>query len=187
MGYTIINHAPTPPKRVQYKNYLDHVYAVSDDFGDILEHYRYTAFGEVSIYDENGAQVATTQIDNHILWNTRRRDELTGYYMYKFRHYSAELGRWLARDPIRERGGVNLYGFVGNDPFNWWDSLGCQGVMTRDEYWELWKKNYPNRNKNDDDHLCNFLSETLDIFDLFGYQKNHYMTELTLTSKNVQK
>ncbi len=124
MGYSIINHAPTPPKRVQYKNYLDHVYAVSDDSGDILEHYRYTAFGEVSIYDENGAQVATTQIDNHILWNTRRRDELTGYYMYKFRHYSAELGRWLARDSIAEWGGVNLYAYVGNNSISRWDWLG---------------------------------------------------------------
>ena len=36
---------------IQYyhKNYLDHVYAVSDDNGNILEHYRYTAFGEVEI------------------------------------------------------------------------------------------------------------------------------------------
>ena len=124
MGYSITNHAPTPPKQVQYKNYLDHVYAVSDDFGDILEHYRYTAFGEVQIYNANGNQVATTQIDNHILWNTRRRDELTGYYMYKFRHYSAELGRWLARDPIEEQGGVNLYGYCYNSPYNSWDKLG---------------------------------------------------------------
>ena len=38
-----------------HKNYLDHVYAVSDDSGDILEHYRYTAFGEVTIYDDNGS------------------------------------------------------------------------------------------------------------------------------------
>ena len=44
--------------------------------------------------------------------------------MYKFRHYSAELGRWLARDPIEEYGGINLYGFVGNDPVGKWDRLG---------------------------------------------------------------
>jgi len=107
-----------------HKNYLDHVYAVSDDTGDILEHYRYTAFGEVTCYNSNGIPKAKSLIKNTILWNTRRRDEVTGYYMYKFRHYSAELGRWPSRDPIEERGGVNLYAFVGNEPIGRWDRLG---------------------------------------------------------------
>ena len=30
-------------------------------------------------------------------------------------HYDPAMGRWLNRDPIAENGGVNLYGFVGND------------------------------------------------------------------------
>jgi hypothetical protein len=33
-------------------------------------------------------------------------------------------GRWPSRDPIRERGGINLYGFVGNNPINAIDVLG---------------------------------------------------------------
>ena len=107
-----------------HKNYLDHVYAVSDDSGDILEHYRYTAFGEVTIFDGLGKIQQTTQIDNDILWNTRRLDEVSGFYLYKYRHYSAELGRWLGRDPIEEDGGMNLYAFVGNDPVGRWDRLG---------------------------------------------------------------
>ena len=61
---------------IQYyhKNYLDHVYAVSDDNGNILEHYRYTAFGEVEIYSPAGANLATSAIDNPVLWNSRRYD-----------------------------------------------------------------------------------------------------------------
>ena len=39
-------------------------------------------------------------------------------------HYDPTLGRWLNRDPIAEDGGVNLYGFVGNDGVNAWDNLG---------------------------------------------------------------
>lgn len=35
-------------------------------------------------------------------------------------------GRWPSRDPIQERGGVNLYGFVGNDGVNKWDLLGME-------------------------------------------------------------
>ena len=111
---------------IQYfhKNYLDHVYAVSDDRGDFIEHYRYTAFGEVTIYDESGNIQQETQIDNDILWNTRRLDEVSGFYLYKYRHYAPELGRWPSRDPIEEDGGVNLHAFVGNNPINWMDLLG---------------------------------------------------------------
>jgi hypothetical protein len=34
------------------------------------------------------------------------------------------LGKWPNRDPIGERGGLNLYGFVGNNPVNATDLLG---------------------------------------------------------------
>ncbi len=46
------------------------------------------------------------------------------YYGYRF--YDPETGRWPSRDPIGERGGVNLYGFVGNDGVNQWDMLGMK-------------------------------------------------------------
>lgn len=29
--------------------------------------------------------------------------------------YNPQTGRWLSRDPVAERGGKNLFGFVGND------------------------------------------------------------------------
>jgi hypothetical protein len=32
------------------------------------------------------------------------------------RFYKPETGTWISRDPIEERGGVNLYGFVHGDP-----------------------------------------------------------------------
>lgn len=38
--------------------------------------------------------------------------------------YDASLGRWINRDPIKEEGGINLYGFVLNDPINAVDSDG---------------------------------------------------------------
>jgi len=45
-------------------------------------------------------------------------------YDYGYRYYSPETGRWISRDPIEEEGGINLYGFVGNDSLNGWDYLG---------------------------------------------------------------
>ncbi len=43
---------------------------------------------------------------------------------YGYRWYDPLNGRWPSRDPIGEEGGVNLYGFVGNDGVNKWDFLG---------------------------------------------------------------
>ena len=40
------------------------------------------------------------------------------------RYYSPSLGRWVNRDPIAERGGVNLFAFVRNHTSDRTDSLG---------------------------------------------------------------
>jgi len=44
----------------------------------------------------------------------------SGVFFYKYRHYDAKLGRWPSRDPIQERGGVNLYAFARNEPNGAW-------------------------------------------------------------------
>jgi len=43
---------------------------------------------------------------------------------YGYRYYDPVTGRWPSRDPIGERGGINLYGMVGNDAVEYWDFLG---------------------------------------------------------------
>jgi hypothetical protein len=48
----------------------------------------------------------------------------SGIYYYGYRHYSPQLGRWLSRDPIGERGGENLYEMCYNSCLNWFDYLG---------------------------------------------------------------
>jgi len=35
----------------------------------------------------------------------------------------------MSRDPIAEKGGLNLYGYVLNDPVNLWDPLGLDAVF----------------------------------------------------------
>jgi RHS repeat-associated protein len=47
-----------------------------------------------------------------------------GVTVYGYRHYSPKTGQFLGRDPIGERGGVNLYRFVRNDGGNKLDYLG---------------------------------------------------------------
>ena len=45
---------------------------------------------------------------------------------YGYRYYDPKNGRWPSRDPIEEQGGLNLYGFVGNDGVNEIDVLGME-------------------------------------------------------------
>lgn len=50
-----------------------------------------------------------------------------GLYYYGFRFYEPNAQRWLNRDPIGERGGVNLFEFADTDPANTIDSWGHEG------------------------------------------------------------
>ena len=43
------------------------------------------------------------------------------------RYYDPKQGRFVGRDPIEEQGGLNLYGFCGNNGVNRWDVLGMIG------------------------------------------------------------
>ena len=49
------------------------------------------------------------------------------------RYYSPTLGRFINRDPIGEDGGVNLYGFCGNDGVNNFDELGSSWLSS---FWD---------------------------------------------------
>ena len=51
-------------------------------------------------------------------------DAETGLILCTHRYYDPRNGRWLTRDPISYRGGVNLYGYCGNDPGSWVDPSG---------------------------------------------------------------
>jgi RHS repeat-associated protein len=55
----------------------------------------------------------------------------SGVHLALSRGYDAEVGRWLNRDPIREKGGINVYGYVQNSPVNRVDPLGLYGYETK--------------------------------------------------------
>lgn len=58
-------------------------------------------------------------------------DHETGLILCTYRYYDPDRGRWLTQDPIGLQGGVNLYGYCGNDPVNGIDPLG----LTEAETW----------------------------------------------------
>lgn len=57
-------------------------------------------------------------------YSTKYHDTETDLYYYGRRYYLPETSRWLNRDPLGERGGLNLYGFVNNNSINFFDVLG---------------------------------------------------------------
>jgi len=52
--------------------------------------------------------------------------DYAGLYLLTHRYYDAGAGRFVTRDPIGYRGGINLYGFTGNNPVNESDPEGTQ-------------------------------------------------------------
>ena len=58
---------------------------------------------------------------------TKRR---TGF----IRYYNPVDGRWINRDPIGERGGINLFGFISNRPVEWIDLLGLMKNKVPDDF-----------------------------------------------------
>ncbi len=85
--------------------------------------YEYGPFGEVFCSVGDMAKV------NPFQFSTKYTDNETDLVYYGYRYYSPALGRWLSRDPIEEQGGLNLYGFVNNDPVNYVDVIGRQTWM----------------------------------------------------------
>jgi len=53
------------------------------------------------------------------------------------RYYDAGKGRFINRDPIGAAGGINLYGFVGNNPVTGADPSGLRD-LTKADYKTLW-------------------------------------------------
>ena len=61
---------------------------------------------------------------NPFTFQTEYCDRETDKLYWKNRYYDPSTGRWLSKDPIGEKGGVNLYGFVDEDPISKVDSDG---------------------------------------------------------------
>jgi RHS repeat-associated protein len=81
-----------------------------------------------------GARVVGMPLWAAISTENQRFPGVAKYYGY--RYYHPQTGRWINRDPIEEEGGLNLYGFVGNDGVNKSDLWGLID-KTRNCVWNL--------------------------------------------------
>ncbi len=96
--------------------------------GTISAHYDYSPFGEQILASGTLADIFTHR------FSTKPFCPYTGLVEYQYRKYHPSLGRWLSRDPIGERGGLNLYVMCGNNGVNKFDLLGKADVQNNSSY-----------------------------------------------------
>ncbi len=91
---------------------------MADASQNMVASYRYDPFGNT--ISSSGSLASA----NVYRFSSKERHRNSGMYYYGYRWYDPNLQRWLNRDPLGERGGLDLYTFVGNDPLNRYDPDG---------------------------------------------------------------
>ena len=106
------------------RDHLGSIRDVTDVDGNLVGQYDYDAWGnEVVVSGQMAVDFGFTGHYFH---------QPSGMNLAMYRAYSPTLARWLSRDPIGEKGGLNLYGYVENNPINLWDPLGLDAIVLND-------------------------------------------------------
>jgi RHS repeat-associated protein len=91
---------------------------VTDSTGALKARYDYDPYGKAVVVDGN--------MNVDFGYTGHYFHAPSGLNLALYRAYNPALGRWLSRDPIAEAGGINLYGYVANNPLNTTDPLGLE-------------------------------------------------------------
>jgi RHS repeat-associated protein len=98
--------------------------ALTDASGNVVERYRYSAFGKLEVLNPDfRAKINNSPIQSYT-YTGREWEPVAGLFFNRARFYDAEAGRFISRDPIGEDGGINLYAYTRNSPTNRTDRLG---------------------------------------------------------------
>jgi RHS repeat-associated protein len=131
---------PTETAPTTYRVLSDLLYrsvAIVTTSNVISEAYDCDAYGNTICYSTPGTDdqwftdddVPTNNPTNLTIFTGRQFDAESSkagcsLYYYRARYYSANIGRFISRDPIGVRGGINLYAYVRNKSPNALDPLG---------------------------------------------------------------
>jgi RHS repeat-associated protein len=99
--------------------------------GNVIESYKYDAFGAPAIYDANGTELSSSAYSNRFLFAGREYANAFGFYEYRARAYNPTLGRFMSEDPrLFDAGDYNLFRYCHNDPIDFTDPMGLDGAPT---------------------------------------------------------
>ncbi|WP_027708948.1 RHS repeat domain-containing protein [Zooshikella ganghwensis] len=99
-----------------HTGHLNQPLAVTNQHAETVWEASYKPFGEVALNQE--------QVTFNLRFPGQYHDAETGLYYNNQRYYSPELGRYITSDPIGLEGGINTYGYVGQNPTNAVDPTG---------------------------------------------------------------
>lgn len=106
-----------------FDNHLGSCTVETDQLGQLSSREEYYPYGGTALLAaRNELDVASKTLR----YSGKERDA-TGLYYYGFRYLAPWLHRWLNPDPAGTVDGLNLYGFVGNNPVTVMDSNGLVG------------------------------------------------------------
>ena len=118
------------------QNHEGSVTLLSDSSGNVLERYRYDAFGAPTIYDGSWNGRSNTMYDNRFLFTGREyaatyrsiyNTPAFNFYEYRARAYNPTLGRFMSEDPkLFDAGDYNLFRYCHNDPIDLTDPMGTE-------------------------------------------------------------
>jgi RHS repeat-associated protein len=112
---------------------LGSITALTNASGSIVQTY---------IYDSFGNMTATGSISQPFTYTAREYDAETGMYFYRARYYDPKVGRFVTKDPIGFKGGINVFAYVLNNPVNRTDPEGLYpGPCGNENY--TWVPDYP--------------------------------------------
>nr|WP_321349312.1 RHS repeat-associated core domain-containing protein [uncultured Methanoregula sp.] len=107
------------------------IYLHSNHRGDVILARNSTTTIGAYDYAPYGALRSTSgAYDSRFKFSSKERDASADVYYFGFRFYDPNLQRWLNRDPIGEKGDINLYRFVGNNPITTFDPDGREAGYT---------------------------------------------------------
>jgi RHS repeat-associated protein len=150
---------------------------ISATTGDVTARYEYGPFGEPIRISGPAASL------NPFRFSTKRTDNNTDLVLYEYRAYSPSLGRLPNRDPIGELGGLNLYGFIGNNPVNYFDMWGLIDCAALKRQIEQGFKRF----NRDSDLLRGFLNNQYDALGDLYWIDRAVDTAFSLTGNLASK
>ncbi|MFO7956343.1 MAG: RHS repeat-associated core domain-containing protein [Candidatus Brocadiia bacterium] len=106
------------------------VYALTDGSENVVERYRYDAYGACTVLDADFSSDAdnASDVKNPYAFTGRRVDAESGLMQYRHRYDASELGRFVSRDPLEYVGGPHLYLYLCARPTAAADPLGLHAT-----------------------------------------------------------